>query len=529
MDTHEATGLCGPEGQENEGRPCGDLEAAQLDSALGGYRLGACSPWPGAARDRDDTALDVLMEGCRGLSRLVYAQNPFYLLSAALVFYGVSVVFHGSAAATSRWWLLGLMTGYTVLMGGTAWGIVRFGKVWEDARSLLLIVVMLLLATSVSLDEVGIKQTQRGVPIILMALVCAIVISLALLRLLKIRLRAGYQWPYFLLLGLLYLYPLGIMLLQEYGDAGDMRALTWAVLGFPCVMGAGFLTLIPAMRRGEGYVRENGTPWRWPGFPLLLFMALAFGVCVRQYFLSISFLPIAGAENPFGFYCLTPFLLCLSVLGVEYAHVRGVASARWPALAAPLLIVWLTFSGAEESGAHRQALDLVTSSLGGPVFLTLLGRGGGLSVRVGARPARSRSAADARSGGIRSRGPRRERGAVSGARTALGAVGARRSVGRTRREDALLVARPLGVRRAHHRRVAAVEPRPARAGFRRRGDSRPASGWHGGGCVGTRPFRRSSALVSAPRPGQRLSPPCCWPGATTCPAPRALRCSTPVS
>lgn len=105
------------------------------------------------------------MSQCRvpWLIGLLYTHNPFYLISACLFVYGLKLLFRTGNAAVlfqrgtveymSPTRLMGSLVAVTLLMAATAVLIVRLGKVWEDARSLVLIVLLMLLAISVSLDE----------------------------------------------------------------------------------------------------------------------------------------------------------------------------------------------------------------------------------------------------------------------------------------------------------------------------------------------------------------------------------------
>jgi predicted neutral ceramidase superfamily lipid hydrolase len=148
------------------------------------------------------------------------------------------------------------MTGYTAVLAVTAVMIVRLGKVWEDARSILFLVPLLFLAMSVSLDEMGIRYTrQMAVPLVLTAFAAAVVILLVLTRNLGIRLR-GYGVAFLAVLAVFFLYPLGVMLFQEYVAPSNVNRRALAVLGFPGVQAAAFLTLWPAIRRG-GFSRPQ--------------------------------------------------------------------------------------------------------------------------------------------------------------------------------------------------------------------------------------------------------------------------------
>jgi len=306
------------------------------------------------------------------VGRFIWTHNPFYLISACLVFYGLYVAFNGSAVAENKWWLLGLMTGYTALMAATAFAIVRFGKVWDDARSILLILVLLFVGTSISLDEIGIKDVSAGIPLILTGLGCAAAISHMLIRGLQIKLPALYQLSYYLILSVLFLHPLGIMLIQEYGDAANKDLLAWSTLAFPLAQGLAFLTLLPAIRKGARHVAHNGTPWRWPGFPLAVFGLLALCVCVRQFALGLSFMPVKGMSLPFGLYCLVPFLLCLAVLLLEFSLVTQRNGARWAALLLPIATVFAAFSPDAPNATYAGVLETVTQTIGSPVFIAAM-------------------------------------------------------------------------------------------------------------------------------------------------------------
>ena len=323
---------------------------------------------PGAVYARRTVGSDLAVIG-----RFIWTHNPFYLISACLVFYGLYVAFNGSSVAENKWWLLGLMTGYTALMAATAFAIVRFGKVWDDARSILLILVLLFVGTSISLDEIGIKNVSAGIPLILTGLGCALAISHALIHGLRIKLPALYRLPYYLILSVLFLHPLGIMLIQEYGDAANKDTLAWGTLAFPLAQGLVFLALLPAIRKGARYVADNGTPWRWPGFPLMVFGLLAVCICIRQYALGLSFMPADGMNMPFGLYCLVPFLLCLAVLLLEFSLVTGRTGARWAALFLPMTAVFVAFSPDSPNSTYAGILGSLTQAIGSPVFIAALG------------------------------------------------------------------------------------------------------------------------------------------------------------
>ena len=121
------------------------------------------------------------------------------------------------------------------------------------------------------------------------------------------------------------------------------------------------LTLLPAVRRGANYVRNNGSPWQWPWYPWPLFVMLAVGVALRTYALCVSFHPSRGPATMFEPYFFVPFLFAVNILLLEIA-----IGSRRPALlalddggaAGALLLSTWTFSAIPDSiNLRRMLLD----------------------------------------------------------------------------------------------------------------------------------------------------------------------------
>ena len=89
----------------------------------------------------------------RGLLRWLYTSNPFYVLSADLVFVGLRMSLDTSGKTFETWALMLSLLGYTLLLATTACLLIRLGNVWDDVRTLLLLVVAMFLAISVTFDE----------------------------------------------------------------------------------------------------------------------------------------------------------------------------------------------------------------------------------------------------------------------------------------------------------------------------------------------------------------------------------------
>ena len=106
--------------------------------------------------------------------RRIATTNPFYAISTARS--GALGLFGNQDEAVETWLLMGSLAGYTLLLAVTAFVLVRYLKLWEDTCTLLLLVV-LILAASVSFDHVLVVDPRRGTVCYLLGLTLAIAIS----------------------------------------------------------------------------------------------------------------------------------------------------------------------------------------------------------------------------------------------------------------------------------------------------------------------------------------------------------------
>jgi hypothetical protein len=210
------------------------------------------------------------------------------------------------------------LAGYTLLLGTTACVMIRLGGIWDDARTILLLIVAMFLAISITFDETLAGNPSLGRACFLGGLIFAVLVSEALLRIIRLRLPLFYRLPYYLILALFFLYP---VLLSSWIRDPESATLQWALFGFSPLAGIAFLALIPAIRRGAGYLAKNGSPWPYPLYPWTLFGLLAVAVCARASYLCVSFHFVGKSNTIFGPYFLVPFLLAMEVLLVEAALV----------------------------------------------------------------------------------------------------------------------------------------------------------------------------------------------------------------
>ena len=329
--------------------------------------------------DLDDQPATVLKDvepASRGFVRFLYSQNPFYLLSVCFVLHGTGIWYRANATTHSPWILFGIITGYILMMAGTGFVIVRRGQVWNDARSILLILLALFLELAMTADDVLVDRPATGRAMLLAAWLVAIGVSEFILIGLRIRLQSLYRVPFHLLLGLIVLYPLAIVR-GEYPHDGERIA--WVIFLFSPVSSLALLTLLPAIRRGVAYAASNGTPWSWPLYPWSLFVFLLVVVLFRSYSLCLSFDPVMevswdqalALQNRFGGVYFAPVLLALSVLCLEWAKTTGANALRRTGLLLPLIALWATIPPLMRPGnqLYLGFLQQLTSVASSPAWI----------------------------------------------------------------------------------------------------------------------------------------------------------------
>lgn len=313
----------------------------------------------------------------RSVARFLYTQNPFYLLSVAFVLHGTRLWYREGAGTFDPWPLMGIICGYILLVAATGFVLVRIGKVWDDARSIFLILLLLFVELSLTFDGILVSRPVTGRALLATGLVLAMAVSEGLMIGLRIRMPILYRVPYHLILALLFLYPLAIVT-----DLGaDRSAAVLRIYLFSPVAAGVLLTLLPAIRRGGQYVEDTGTPWRWPWFPWGLFGFLIVCVGLRAYALSLSFDPVltqqlADAmrmETAFGFYFLVPILLAIAALLLEGGIVTKNRRTQILALAIPVVCLAVSFPHLPASAPYGDFLRRFVSRIGSPVWVSAIG------------------------------------------------------------------------------------------------------------------------------------------------------------
>ena len=137
-----------------------------------------------------------------------------------------------------------------------------------------------------------------------------------------------------------FVYPVALRSSPLFSDPYE-PGIQWALLAFPLAAAVVCLSLLPAVRRGAEYVRDNGTPWSWPWYPWMLFFMMGLGVCGRSYYLCLSMHMAGGFTTIFAPYFLVPFLLAANLLLLESGLVAGSVAAKRMAMVVPAALIML--------------------------------------------------------------------------------------------------------------------------------------------------------------------------------------------
>ena len=295
--------------------------------------------------------------------QVLYNHNPFYVISALLTLYGLHVSFADGLDPTQGWLLMRLLAGYTLLLAAAAILIVRYGKVWEDARTLVLLVALLMIAMSASFDRVCLDDSRLGAHFLLAGFFFSIALCELTIRGLQVRLPWSYRGPCYAAMAILFAYPpyLGHLSLDD-----QERKMAWLVLALPTLLAGVTLLLVPAMRRRGVDLRRNGTPWPWPWYPMSWFVILAVGGVLRAFSLGISFEKEKGFSSGLQFYAFIPLLLAATLLWVEGSRPRNPwRSALGVGL--PIFMLLFALPGYHISAAQTYYRVMLQSTIGSPL------------------------------------------------------------------------------------------------------------------------------------------------------------------
>jgi hypothetical protein len=306
----------------------------------------------------------------RGLVRFLYSSNPFYIISAEFVFIGLRMSFSTGPKSPRTDALLCGLALCAFILAVTACVLIRIGKLWDDLRSLLLLIVICFFAMAIFGDDAMASDPGRGTMIAIGSFLFALVLTETVLGVIGLRMPGWYRVAYYLILALVFLYPIALAPLLSDPESAGLR---WALFGFSPLAALALLALAPAAYRGAAYVAENGSPWRWPLYPWSLFLIMALGLAVRCSSLCVSFHFVEGRNSIYGSYFLIPIGFAVCVVWLEIGIASGRRGVMWAASAAPLGLAALAMSGHRYDPVYQSFLTLFMKTLGGsPAYFSLL-------------------------------------------------------------------------------------------------------------------------------------------------------------
>ncbi len=269
------------------------------------------------------------------LRRLKFSPpNPFYLLSAAAFLHATGIWAGQQGRDLADQTRLLLIGAYVVAMACTALLIVRLWKQWADARSVVLIILLLFAELALSFDDAVLLDSAHGGQLLCMALAVAIAISELLFWGLKLNFPARFRTPYYVQLTILFLFPLVLALPAR---ASDWTAVRLQLFAFSWIAAGSLVLLVPAVFAGNRGLAETGTPWKWPMYPWPAFVFLGICLLARTFAQCLSFdsassistqLAIESLPSVFGPHFLAPFVLAMGILLYVAAERAGRVARR---------------------------------------------------------------------------------------------------------------------------------------------------------------------------------------------------------
>lgn len=311
--------------------------------------------------------------GLHDVARFLWTHNPFYLISLALVLHSTRLWHHDTIDGFNAWPLMSIIGGYLLLMSVTGFLLVKFGRVWDDARSIFLVIMLLFLELSLIFDEVLLHEARTGMTLMLSGWSTAAAISECLLLGLRIRLPWVFRGPYHSLLALMFLYPAVVVL-----DSGVGEPIVWRNFWFTSCVGVALLCLVPAVHQSRAKLQQNGTPWAWPWYPWTVFGFLTICLGLRAWALTLSFDPVTSQgladamqmQGAFGGDFLIPMILAVGVLLLEAGVVEKRRILSHAALIVPAIALILALPSGDASAPYLEFRSQFAERFGSPLWVT---------------------------------------------------------------------------------------------------------------------------------------------------------------
>jgi hypothetical protein len=309
-----------------------------------------------------------------GLFKFLYTHNPFYLIGTAVLLYGLRIATNPAASFDSQpLFLPGVLALTMLVMALTAIAIVRLGGVWDDARTIVLSILLIAMNAVTSCDGIIRSHPQTVTAILIGGFFFSVAIWELMIRCLKVTFPAKLRVPFYFILSLIFFYSLLFGPAEAWWPRLEDISASWQLYAFGWLLAVGMLMCLPAIHASRQLFRHNGTPWSWPAYPWSIFVALIAVACLRLYFMTLAFVPEYGWTNPIGLHFYVPVLLAAAVLIFEAIQVESKSDPRGVAglasFAVAILVASLPYSSNEK---YLEFFGELTGSLASPIWITLM-------------------------------------------------------------------------------------------------------------------------------------------------------------
>jgi hypothetical protein len=304
----------------------------------------------------------------------LYTHNPFYLIGTAAMLYGLRLMnADGEAFDAQSIVLPGILASLMLVMALVAIAIIRLGGVWEDARTIVLSILLIAVSVVTSCDSIIRSSPQTVTVILLGGFLFSVAIWEMLIRSLRVYFPKQLRFPFYLILSLIFFYSLLFGPAEAWLPGLDKIPPNWRLYAFGWVLGICMLTCLPAIRATRHTFRRNGTPWSWPAYPWSIFVAVVGVACMRLYFMTLAFVPELGWINPIGLHFYLPVIFAAGVLVFETIQVESKADSSGVAgfglFSASMILASLPVANNE---MYVQFFGELTTTLASPLWITLM-------------------------------------------------------------------------------------------------------------------------------------------------------------
>lgn len=298
------------------------------------------------------------------LIRRLTPHNPLYIISAGLFLRGLRMLYCEEAGKTAPWTMLAMLAGYIVLVGALGVWVIRKITVWDDARTILLVVAVLLMSGSMLFDETVVQNAQAGTLLLAGSWLFSAAVSETLIRCSRLPLPLSFRLTWFGFLAVFHLWP-ALMSQVLYRNGGLLADSLSAA--FPLAVSLAFVPMLANLRRWSKLPMPQGSGWIFPLYPLALFFLVGVAAGLRAPLLALSFGRGAAADSIFEAWMLLPLIVVAALTLIELAHIFA-ADNRWTtaALLFPLVLFFSPFLHLNTASSAMAFQRDFTNRMGSP-------------------------------------------------------------------------------------------------------------------------------------------------------------------